>query len=59
VKQMRLAPPKKWAFWVSVIPGLAGLIGKLVAIPFASTYAFWLVLIGLALLALGNALKGF
>lgn len=56
---MRLTPPKKWVFWVSVILGLLGLIGKLVAIQFVSAYAFWFVLVGLALLALGNALKGF
>jgi hypothetical protein len=56
---MRLTPPKKWVFWVSVILGAVGLVGKLVAIPFVSAYAFWIVLVGLILLILGNALKGF
>jgi hypothetical protein len=56
---MMLTPPKKWVFWLSVILGLVGLVGKIVTIPFVTTYAFWFVLVGLALLALGNALKGF
>ena len=57
---MMLTPPKKWVFWVSVILGLVGLIAKLVpAIPFIGPYAFWFALVGLLLLVLGNALKGF
>jgi hypothetical protein len=56
---MMLTPPKKWVFWVSLLLGLVGLIGKLVTITFLTTYAFWFVLAGLVLLALGNALKGF
>ena len=56
---MRLTPPKKWVFYVSVILGVLGLLGKLVAIPVISGLAFWLVLVGLVLLAAGNALKGF
>ena len=56
---MRLTPPKKWVFWVSVILAALALIGTLVSIPVVSAYAFWLLLIGFVLLALGNAMKGF
>lgn len=56
---MRLTPPKKIVFWISLILGAVGLIAKLVTIPFISAFAFWLVLVGLILLLLGVALRGF
>ena len=56
---MRLTPPTKNVFWISVILAALGLIGTFVAIPFVSAYAFWFVLIGYVLLFLGNAAKGF
>lgn len=56
---MKLTPPKKWVFWVSVVLGLLGLIGNFVAIPFVSAFAFWFVFVGLALLVAGLTLKGF
>ena len=54
---MRLSPPKKWVFWASVILAVLGLIFFFV--PSLGGVAFWAVLVGYVLLALGNALKGF
>ena len=56
---MKLSKPKNITWWIAVILGAAGLIGYLAKLPFFGTYAFWLVLAGLVLLALGNLLKGF
>ena len=55
---MKLTPPKKITFWVSVALGVLGLIGYFVTIPVLTTLAFWLVLAGLVLLVLANALTG-
>jgi len=56
---MRLNPPTKNVFYISIVLGILGFAGKLTTIPFVSTYAFWLLLIGFILLVLGNVLKGF
>jgi hypothetical protein len=56
---MRLTPPKKNVFWISVILAALGFVGTLVSIPFVSAYAFWLMLVGYGLLALGVTMKGF
>ncbi len=56
---MRLSPPKQTTFWASVVIGLLGVIGKLIpSLPLVSPYAFWLVVVGFALLVLGNAMTG-
>ena len=55
---MRLTPPKKIVWWISLILGVVGLVGKFVAIPFISAYAFWFVLVALVLLLLANVMKG-
>jgi hypothetical protein len=56
---MRLTPPKKIVFWISLILAVVGLVAYFVTIPFLSGIAFWLVLVGYVLLALGNTVKGF
>jgi len=56
---MRLTPPKKSTFWISVILAALGLIGFFVTIPFVSEFAFWFVFVGYVVLALGLLLKGF
>jgi hypothetical protein len=53
---MRLTPPKKIVWWISLILGAVGLIAMFV--PGIGAYAFWFVLAGLILLLLGNAIKG-
>lgn len=55
---MKLTPPKVITFWISVILALLGFIGKLVAIPLVSTYAFWFLFAGFVLLVLGLLVKG-
>jgi hypothetical protein len=56
---MKLTPPTKAVFWISVVLGLLGLIGSFVAIPVVSAYAFWFVFVGWALLVAGLLFKGF
>jgi hypothetical protein len=56
---MRLSPPTKNVFWISVVVGAVGLIAKFGFIAFLTPFAFWLVLIAFVLLVLGNTMKGF
>jgi hypothetical protein len=56
---MRLTPPKRVVFYLSVLFAAAGLIGYFVDLPFLSSNAFFLVLIGYILLFLGNTFKSF
>ncbi len=56
---MKITPPTKLVFWISVILAALGILGSLVSIPFVSGYAFLLVALGYILLFLGNILKGF
>jgi len=55
---MKLNPPKKITFWISVVLGLLGLIGTFVSIPVVSGLAFWFVFVGFALLVAGLLVKG-
>lgn len=55
---MKLTPPKQWVFWVALVLAVLGLLGALgIVVPAA--YATWLAVAGWALLAAGNAVKGF
>lgn len=54
---MRLNAPKQIVWIICLILGVLGLLGELVSIPFISGIAFWLVVIGLALLLAATALK--
>jgi len=56
---MRLTPPKKITFWISVILAALGVLASMGAIPGLSGFAFWLVVIGFVLLVLGLLIKGF
>ena len=55
---MKLTPPKMITFWISVVLAVLGLIGKVAAVGFLTTYAFWFVFVGFVLLALGLVVKG-
>jgi len=55
---MKLNPPKMITFWISVALGALGFLGKIVTIPFVSTYDFWFLFIGFLLLVLGLLIKG-
>ena len=52
---MELNQPKVITWWIAVIVGAVGIILNFAGLP---AIAFWLVVAGLVLLALGNALKG-
>ena len=56
---MRLTPPTKNVFWISVVVAAVALVSTFVTIPFVSAYAFWLLVIAFVLLVLGNTMKGF
>jgi hypothetical protein len=57
---MKLNPPKKLTFWLSVVLAVIGLIGVIfTSIPFVSAAAFWFVLVGYAVLVAGLLIKGF
>jgi len=56
---MRLNPPTKNVFYLSLALGIIGVAGKLFSLPIVGPYAFWLVTAGFVLLLLGNVLKGF
>jgi len=56
---MKLSPPTKLVFWISVILAALGIIGNFVALPVVSGISFLLIAIAYILLFLGNALKGF
>jgi hypothetical protein len=56
---MKLTPPTKIVFWVSVALGVLGLLGGLGIVAPLAAYAFWFAFVGLALLVLGLLLKGF
>ena len=53
---MKLSEPKVITFWIAVLLGLIGVIAYF--LPALNLYAFWLVLVGLIVLVLGNLLKG-
>jgi hypothetical protein len=55
---MNTNAPKQLTLLIAVVLAVLGLIGSFVTIPFISVYAFWLVLAGFVLLALGCVLKG-
>jgi pilus assembly protein TadC len=54
---MRLSRPKVITFWIAVILAVLGVLALLGSISPLSGYAFWLVVAGFVLLALGNLLK--
>lgn len=56
---MRLTPPTRNVFWISVVLAALGLVGSFISIPFVSANAFWFVVVGYVLLFLGNTMKGF
>ncbi len=55
---MKLSAPKVVTWWIAILLGILGILGEALTIPVLSPLAFWLVLIGLLLLALGCVLKG-
>jgi hypothetical protein len=56
---MRLTPPKKIVFIISLILAIVGLVAHFVDIPVATQYQYWIMLAAWAILAAGVFLKGF
>lgn len=54
---MKLSAPKVVTFWIAVILAVLGVLASQGYIPGLSGYAFWLVVAGFVLLALGNLVK--
>lgn len=55
---MKLNPPTKIAFWISVVLAVLGLLGSFVTIPFVSAFAFWFVVVGYVVLLGSLFVKG-
>ena len=58
MKIMKLSEPKVVTFWIAVILAVLGVLAFLGTIPGLSGSAFWLVVAGFIVLALGNLMKG-
>lgn len=56
---MRLTPPKKIIFIISLILAIISLVAHFVNIPVATQYQYWIMVAAWLLLTLGVALKGF
>ena len=57
---MKLTPPTKNIFWISVVLAALGLVGRYVSsVPVVSGNHFYFVLVGYILLFLGVVMKGF
>jgi hypothetical protein len=56
--QMKVSPPKVVTWWIAVILGVLGALGHFGVVAALASAAFWLVLIGLALLAIATITKG-
>lgn len=56
--QIRLTPPKKITFWITLSLAILGVIGTFISIPFVSALAIWFVFVAYALLALSLIVKG-
>jgi len=54
---MSLSEPKVITFWIAVVLFVLGLLGFF-AVAALEPYAFWLVVIGFVVLALGNLIRG-
>lgn len=53
---MKLTPPKNITWVIALVVGVLGIIGHLAG--FFGDFAFWLVVIGFAILVLSTLLKG-
>jgi len=56
---MKLSAPRQITFWIAVALAVLCLLGVIVpSLPLIGGFAFWLVLVGFVVLALGNLLEG-
>ena len=54
---LKLTEPKVVTFWIAVVLVVLGILASEGIISGLATYAFWLVVAGFVLLALGNLVK--
>ena len=54
---LKLTEPKVITFWIAVVLVVLGVLASEGIISGLATYAFWLVVAGFVLLALGNLIK--
>lgn len=54
---LKLSEPKVVTFWIAVILAVLGVLASQGILSGLSSYAFWLVVAGFVLLALGNLMK--
>ena len=54
---LKLTEPKVVTFWIAVVLVVLGVLASEGIISGLATYAFWLVVAGFVLLALGNVVK--
>jgi hypothetical protein len=57
MKIMKLSAPKVVTFWIAVALAVLGLLASQGVLSGLSSYAFWLVVAGFVVLALGNLMK--
>jgi len=55
---MKTSAPKNITWWIALIVGALGILAELVTIPVLSGFAFWLVVIALALMLIATITKG-
>lgn len=56
---MKLSAPTFLTFIIAVVLAVLALLGMLIpSLPFVSTYAFWILLVGFVVLVLGVMLRG-
>lgn len=55
---MKLTAPSKAIFWLSFILAIIAVLSIIIAIPFLSGIAVWILLVAFVLLFLGNLIKG-
>lgn len=55
---MKLSAPSQVFFLISLILAALAVIGTFVVIPVISVHAFWVAIIGYAVLAIGCLMKG-
>lgn len=55
---MRLNAPKQVTFIIAAVLAVVAVLSVFVVIPFVSAHAFWVLLAGFVVLALGNLLAG-
>jgi threonine/homoserine/homoserine lactone efflux protein len=55
---MKLTPPKKVTFWISVLMVVLGVAASVLPLGVVSIYSTGIIVMGFVVLALGNMLKG-